>query len=87
MTALTDHRVARLTAPGRYSDGLVRGLFLKVAPAGGKSWVLRYERSGRERMMGLGSASVFTVKQARERARAARLLLIDGIDPLEHFQG
>jgi integrase len=33
-------------------------------------------------MMGLGSASEFSLKEARERARQARQLLADGIDPL-----
>jgi hypothetical protein len=30
----------------------------------------------------LGSATIFTLKAARERARAARVQLADGIDPL-----
>jgi integrase len=33
--------------------------------------------------MGLGSAEVVTLADARERARVARLSLVDGIDPLE----
>jgi integrase len=33
--------------------------------------------------MGLGSAEVVTLADARERARVARLALLDGIDPLE----
>ena len=45
--------------------------------------MLRYERAGRERWMGLGSAATFSLKEARDRARAARQLLADGIDPLE----
>ena len=34
--------------------------------------------------MGLGAAADFSLKEARERARAARQLLSDGIDPIEH---
>jgi integrase len=79
---LTAKRVERNKKPGRYRCGLVKGLLLQISDAGAKSWVLRYERHGRERMMGLGSASEFTLKEARERARAARQLLADGIDPL-----
>src|SRR6516162_2158527 len=79
---LTAKRVERTKAPGRYRDGLVRGLLLQISDSGAKSWVLRYERHGTERMMGLGSASDFTLKEARERARQARQLLADGIDPL-----
>jgi integrase len=43
---------------------------------------LRYELRGKERMMGLGSVADFNLKEARERARAARQLLADRIDPL-----
>jgi integrase len=79
---LTAKKVERTTKPGRYPCGLVKGLLLQIAKGGAKSWVLRYELNGREHWMGLGSASVFTLKQARERALAARRLLADGVDPL-----
>ena len=79
---LTAKRVERSKKPGRYRCGLVKGLLLQVSDSGAKSWVLRYERHGRERMMGLGSAFEFSLKEARERARQARQLLADGIDPL-----
>lgn len=38
---------------------------------------------GRERIMGLGPCADFTLEEARERARLARQLLKDGIDPLD----
>jgi hypothetical protein len=59
-----------------------QGLLLQISDSGAKSWVLRYERHGRERMMGLGSLKTFNLKEARQRARAARQLIADGIDPL-----
>ncbi len=34
-------------------------------------------------MLGLGSATAFNLKEARERARSARQLLADGVDPLD----
>ena len=77
--ALTTRQVAKLTEPGRYGDG--RGLYLQVTPTGARSWLLRYERGGRERAMGLGPVKDFTLDEARERARKARQLLKDGIDP------
>ena len=80
---LTAKKVERTTTPGRYRCGLVRGLYLQISDNGAKSYVLRFERHGRERMMGLGSASEFSLKEARDRARAARQLLADGIDPLQ----
>lgn len=79
--ALTVKQVAKLTHPGRYRDE--RGLYLQVISPTNRSWLLRYERDGRERWMGLGSAHTFTLEEARERAREARKLLADGIDPLE----
>src|SRR5262245_52693401 len=79
---LTAKKVERTSKPGRYGCGLVKGLLLQIAKGGAKSWVLRYELNGREHWMGLGSASEFTLKQARERALEARRLLADGIDPL-----
>jgi len=82
---LTAKRIAKLRKiPGRYLDGgdLGKSLYLQTYP-GGASWLLRYERNGKERMMGLGSLADFTLKEARERARAARQLLADGIDPLD----
>jgi len=80
---LTAKSVERTKKPGRYRDsGGIRGLLLQISESGAKSWVLRYERHGHERMMGLGSCSEFTLKEARERARQARQLLADGIDPL-----
>jgi integrase len=79
--ALTSKRVAKLKEPGRYGDG--KGLYLQVTTAGVRSWCLRYERGGHERMMGLGPVGDFTLDEARERARKARQLLRDGIDPLD----
>src|SRR6478609_1563938 len=79
--ALTAKQIAKLTEPGRYGDG--RGLYLQVISPTNRSWLLRYERGGRERAMGLGPADDFTLDEARERARRARQLLKDGIDPLD----
>jgi len=81
---LTARRVEREKRPGRYRDNHIRGLYLQVGPTGGKSWLLRFERDGRERWHGLGPLDVVDLKTARERARAARLLLLDGIDPIDH---
>jgi integrase len=79
---LTAKKVERTKQPGRHRDGLVKGLLLQISKNGAKSWVLRYELRGREHMLGLGSVADFNLKEARERARAQRQLLADGIDPL-----
>ena len=80
---LSAKKVERVKVAGRYSDGTVKGLYLQVSDSGAKSWLLRYEIVGRNRWMGLGSASDFNLKEARERARRARQKIADKIDPLE----
>jgi integrase len=80
---LSAKKVERVKAKGRYADGTVPGLCLQVSDSGAKSWLLRYEIDGRKRWMGLGSASVFSLKEARERARLARQKISDKIDPLQ----
>jgi Phage integrase central domain/Arm DNA-binding domain len=79
--ALTVKRIAKATKPGRYGDG--HGLYLQVLSPTNRSWLLRYERDGRERWMGLGPLHTINLLEARERARRARQQLLDGIDPLE----
>jgi integrase len=79
---LTAKRVLRaLKRPGRYPDG--DNLYLQVATPGKGSWLLRYERQGRERLMGLGPLHTIGLSEARDRAKQARQLLLDDIDPLE----
>ncbi|HLH98025.1 MAG TPA: integrase arm-type DNA-binding domain-containing protein [Xanthobacteraceae bacterium] len=78
---LTVKKIERLKQPGRYADG--HGLYLQVMSATNRSWLLRYERNGRERWLGLGPLHTFDLSEARERARKARQLLQDGIDPIE----
>jgi integrase len=78
---LTQRKIDR-AKPGRYHDG--HGLYLVIHNRNNKSFAFRYERDGRERWMGLGACHVISLKDARARARAAHLLLLDGIDPLDH---
>jgi integrase len=79
--ALTKHQVATIKDRGRYGDG--KGLYLQIMPTGARSWILRYERGGRERWMGLGPVDDFPLDEARERASKARRLLKDGFDPID----
>lgn len=78
---LTATRVDKLKKPGRYGDG--GGLWLQIAAGGTKSWLLRYQRDGKARQMGLGPVSLVSLADARERARDARRILLDGEDPIE----
>src|SRR5262249_34907750 len=77
---LTALKVARAKRPGMYPDG--GGLYLQVTQ-GGASWVYRFMLNGRARQMGLGPVHTITLAEARERARQARKLQLDGIDPIE----
>lgn len=79
---LTALKVAKLAKPGRYGDG--GGLVLQVSRWGTKAWLFRYERDGRERQMGLGPLLTISLADARQRALAARKLLLDGIDPISN---
>lgn len=79
--ALTAKQVEKQAEPGRYGDG--GGLYLQVLPSGAKTWVFRFMLNKRAREMGLGGVATFSLAEARERARTARQLLADGIDPIE----
>jgi integrase len=78
---LSQTRADKIRAPGRYGDG--RGLYLQITKTENRSWIFRYELNGHERYMGLGPCADFTLEEARERARLARQLLKDGIDPID----
>ncbi len=69
------------TKPGVYGDGA--GLYLNVGPTGGKSWLFRFMLNGNAREMGLGPVHTIGLAEARERAKAARRLTLDGIDPID----
>lgn len=61
-----------------------RGLYLEVAPAGGKWWRLKYRFDGKEKRISLGVYPDVSLKDARDRRDAARKLVADGIDPSEN---
>jgi integrase len=65
---------------GMYGDG--GGLWLHVGPTLGSSWIYRFMLDGRAREMGLGPTHTIGLAEARDRAKAARLLVLDGKDPL-----
>lgn len=61
-----------------------RGLYVEVAPSGGKWWRLKYRFGGKEKRLSLGVYPDVGLKEARERRDTARKLLAEGIDPGEH---
>jgi hypothetical protein len=73
--------VSRAKGPGYFGDG--GGLYLQVTEAGAKSWVYRFRLHGRRRDFGLGSLAAVSLSDARQKAREARTLVDQGIDPIE----
>jgi integrase len=67
-------------AAGRYGDG--GGLFALVKKDGRATWILRYQRGGVRRDMGLGRLYDVPLSSARELARECRRKLAFGLDPL-----
>ena len=61
---------AALANPGTCQDG--EGLFLKVDKRGGASWTLRLQRDGRRQDIGLGSAKLLSLAEARDKASGYR---------------
>ena len=67
---------------GMHADG--DGLYLQVLPSGGKTWILRFMLNGRAREMGLGSLTLVSLKEARDKAQAVRKQVHDHrIDPID----
>ena len=79
MAKLNARKVDTLREPGMYGDG--EGLYLCVGRIGAKSWILRTVVHGRRRELGLGSASLVPLAEARERSRAPRRVAREGGDP------
>lgn len=79
MSKLTTRTVRTATKRGMLADG--EGLYLRIGPGGGKSWVLRTVVHGRRRDLGIGSASLVSLAEARETARQLRKVARAGVDP------
>lgn len=60
------------------------GLYLEVAPTGGKLWRLKYRFGGKEKLLALGKYPDVSLKDARERRDEARKLLANEVDPSEN---
>ena len=70
----------RAAPPGHHIDG--NGLYLYVQPTGTRSWIQRLVIRGRRCELGLGSALLVSLAEAREKALANRKLARAGGDPL-----
>lgn len=63
----------------RITDG--KGLYLEVAPSGGKWWRFKYRFAGKEKRLSLGTYPDTSLKEARQKRDEFRKLVLDGIDP------
>lgn len=80
--ALNDTKI-RNTKPSEKQTKLydTDGLFMIVAPAGGKWWRFKYRFGGKEKLISLGSYPEITLADARQRRDDARKLVANGVDP------
>ena len=78
--ALSAAQVRNAKGPVKLYDG--HGLFLRVEANGAKRWVQRLVIRGKQREMGLGSADLVTLADARTVALENRKLARTGGDPL-----
>lgn len=80
MGKLTALSVKAATEPGTYGDG--DGLMLVVKSSGARSWILRTLINGKRRDIGIGSAAIVSLAEARAKAGDLRKLARSGIDPI-----
>ena len=79
---LTDTQIRSLKSlrsTRKLFDG--RGLYLLVAPNGGRYWRYNYRIDGKFKTLALGIYPDVPLAKARVRHQLARQLLADGIDP------
>ena len=82
--ALSDLQIRRTVTPGKYADA--HGLFLQVAPTGGKYWRYAYRFGGKQKGLALGTYPDISLAKAREWHQEARTQLAQGVDPGAHKQ-
>jgi hypothetical protein len=68
---LNAQAVKAATEPGKHFDG--HGLYLLVSKSGAKSWVQRITIRGKRTEIGLGSASLVTLAEARAQHQVRRI--------------
>lgn len=76
---LTARKVASLKEPGRHSDG--GGLYLRITPAGARSWVFMTAVGGKRTEIGLGAETSVNLATARRLASEMREVVATGGDP------
>jgi integrase len=77
---LSARKVETVKKAGYHHDG--GGLYLRVMGSGSRSWLFRYATNGREHWVGLGSAAIVSLAEARISAAEFRLQHQRGRDPI-----
>lgn len=86
LSALDIKRAGHPGQPDRniwIAAGGVSGLLLQITPNNAKSWLLRTTVGSARRGIGLGPYPEVGLAEARDRARAAKAKIVDGVDPVE----
>ncbi|QSA98145.1 site-specific integrase [Methylococcus sp. EFPC2] len=87
MAAFSDKNIKSLVITGvnyrRYEGGSDPGFGVQVTAAGVKTFFYQYTHDGRRRFLRLGTYPDTTLAEARQRARAARSQVDQGVDPQE----
>lgn len=79
---LTDDDIQNARLRGkRYKLYDTSGLFLLVAPAGGKWWRFKYRFKGKEKQLAFGTYPKVSLTEARALRDNARQMVKQGIDP------
>ncbi|MBQ9407701.1 MAG: integrase arm-type DNA-binding domain-containing protein [Desulfovibrio sp.] len=65
----------------KLTDG--EGLYVEVAPGGGKYWRIKYRYGGKEKRLSLGVYPAVSLMEARGRAAEVKATLRRGLDPSE----
>ena len=79
---LNVYKLQTVTRPGKYYVG--GGLYLYVRGKMCRSWVFRYQYDKTTHYIGLGSLQTVCVDEAREKASTIRMLLAQGMNPMQH---
>jgi hypothetical protein len=79
---LTDINIKKAKPGGKtrklYDGG---GLYIQIAPTGGKLWRYDYRFTGKRKTLALGRYPDISLQEARDRHQEARKQLAKGVDP------
>lgn len=66
-------------AKEKFADG--GGLYIHIAPTGGKLWRMAYRFEGKQKTLYVGAYPAVSLRDARNRRDEAKILIANGIDP------